>query len=61
MSLMGRLAGWLAPFRRSTAPDVRRAADQRREADRLLRQLRAELRLMQLWRDAAGARQREVR
>jgi hypothetical protein len=57
VSLMSRLGAWMAPFipqQHTGNEDVecqRREAEQQvREAARLLRQLRAELKLMQLWK-----------
>jgi hypothetical protein len=47
------LASWLLPPRAPESPLPDRAAKQRREADVILRQLRAELKLMERWKDAS--------
>lgn len=51
MSLSGLLMSVLAPFRTPPTVDRQRVERQTRESDALLRQLRAELRLMQRWKD----------
>jgi hypothetical protein len=56
MSLLAALSAWIEPFRPHRAPAVdtegqrQRQAQQSHESDVLLRQLRAELKLMRLWK-----------
>lgn len=51
MSLVQRLGDWVDSFTTWRVPDVRAMEQQQREADMLLRQLRAELKLMRRWRE----------
>lgn len=50
MSLLGRLASWIAPPHPSLY-EAERREQQARESATLLRQLRAELQLMRRWRE----------
>jgi hypothetical protein len=60
MSLMQHLSAWIEPFLPHRAPSVdtkaqrQRHLQQAREAEVVLRQLRAELKLMRLWKSEQG-------
>lgn len=51
MSLWQHLASWIAPFKSRDTIDTAVVERQTREAETLLRQIRAELRLMRRWRE----------
>jgi hypothetical protein len=63
MNLLAQLSSWIEPFFRRPPPPVdmterlRLQEERRREDERTLRQLRAELELMRRWRE--GERQRQ--